>query len=919
MAVSLVEFVEQLVSSHLATEAELRAVRDGLPDAKRSDTQEFARELVRQKMLTAYQATAVYQGKAQSLFLGSYVLLDKLGQGGMGLVFKAEHRHMKRVVALKVLPPSSTKSPDVIKRFHREVEAAARLAHPNIVTAFDAGEANKVHFLVMEFVDGSDLSQVVKKQGPMPHDKAVQCILQAGRGLEAAHAAGVVHRDIKPANLLLDKLGVVKILDMGLARLDEGVGGSGAGMTQTGAIMGTVDYMPPEQALNSKNADARADIYSLGCSLFYLLTGRPPYQGDSLMEKLLAHREHPIPQLRPLCDGLPEPLDAVFQKMVAKNPADRYQTMGAALKDLEASIVAGASTSGLGLQRFAAAPEQDSALASFLQAHSMPEVATSGSGSSPSVPSTSRGLSSASVVSSRRRKGAGLNLKAVLAERRPQVLAGCGAGLLLLCLLGWRLVRTPPVAASRPVAKADSGESVRKRNSASGNRSDESESQDLTSADETASSTDESASSATETGGNATAGIVRLFNGQDLTGWIATGKNGWSVKDGVLVADGSGVGWLGTAREYSDFFLEFEYRLPAGGNSGIFLRAGGKGPVNGSSFVEIQLLDDNHPRYIALPADRKTGGLFGIAPTPDQAGRRPVAPVDQWNLVAIEMSGRRLKVVVNGEQTLNVNLDDFAASMATIRGLIEDSGQIGLQMLGTPVEYRNIQVRLLEPGATVRELIENPRRTPRPGRTKATSVRPANPRQATDGNATPGRGGKGNEATSFRPKDWEGLPDLWTVSPSKIVGTTGKTQLPFNTFLCSRKKYRNFELSCEVQLKQGNSGIQFRSDYVEAARFILKGPQADIGAEFWGSLYGEKTGGMMQQAPKNVVGPILRPNEFNELYVRCIGKHVTIKLNGQTTVDADFADIPDEGFIGWQLHSGLTEVVFQKIVLQELN
>src|SRR6185369_15872591 len=220
MALSVDEFVKMVVASGLLSADELRAVRSEMKDEKqRTDVQEFVRELVRQKKITAYQATNVFQGKATALFLGSYVVLDKLGQGGMGMVFKAEHKTMKRIVALKVLPPNATKSPENVKRFHREVQAAARLTHPNIVAAFDAGEANRVHFLVMEFVDGSDLSQIVKKQGPLPVEKAVQCIVQAARGLEAAHAAGVVHRDIKPANLLLDKSGVVKILDMGLARL----------------------------------------------------------------------------------------------------------------------------------------------------------------------------------------------------------------------------------------------------------------------------------------------------------------------------------------------------------------------------------------------------------------------------------------------------------------------------------------------------------------------------------------------------------------------------------------------------------------------------------------------------------------------------------------------------------------------------
>ncbi len=308
-------FIETLAGSGLMTRADVQTFLTTLPaDRRPADAETLAREMFRQGKLTKFQAQAVFQGKTRGLVVGNYVVLDKLGQGGMGQVYKAQHRKMKRIVAIKMLPSSATKSPDAVKRFQREVEAAAKLSHPNIVTAHDADEANGVNFLVMEHVDGQDLSALVKGRGPLSLAQAVDCAVQAANGLEYAHRQGVVHRDIKPSNLLLDKGGTVKILDMGLARIEDAVGGADDGLTHSGQVMGTLDYMAPEQAFDTHHADARSDIYSLGCTLHYLLTGRAPFAGDSMTQKILAHREQPVPSLRPCGRTCPSGSTGCFRR-----------------------------------------------------------------------------------------------------------------------------------------------------------------------------------------------------------------------------------------------------------------------------------------------------------------------------------------------------------------------------------------------------------------------------------------------------------------------------------------------------------------------------------------------------------------------------------------------------------------------------
>jgi serine/threonine protein kinase/WD40 repeat protein len=266
-----------------------------------------------------------------------YTILERIGQGGMGQVFKALQQRLDRVVALKVVRQDRiSQDKEAIRRFHREARAAAKLCHPNIVTVHDFDEVGDNCFIAMEYVEGNDLYHLVKERGPLSVEQACDLICQVALGLQHSHERGMVHRDIKPANLLLTKahgldpegLGTVKILDMGMARLH------GSGPTESihggedGALMGTPDYMAPEQALQFHDVDIRADLYSLGCTFYFLLTGRPPFDEFPFMKKMMMHQTAPPRSVRELQPKIPPEIDAIVNKLLAKKPEERFQTPG---------------------------------------------------------------------------------------------------------------------------------------------------------------------------------------------------------------------------------------------------------------------------------------------------------------------------------------------------------------------------------------------------------------------------------------------------------------------------------------------------------------------------------------------------------------------------------------------------------------
>ncbi|MEI6773116.1 MAG: protein kinase, partial [Planctomycetota bacterium] len=333
MPVALETFLSQLSSSGIVPEEKLKVVVS--KKASFADGEALARDMIKSRLLTKYQAEQILGGKGKSLTMGKYQILEKIGAGGMGQVYKAFHCSTERIVAIKVILGKGKINPEVVKRFEREVKAAAKLVHSNIITVFDADQADGRIFMVMEYIKGDDLGGLLRKKGQLSVSEVVDYILQAARGLKYAHDHGVIHRDIKPGNILVDSSGNVKIVDMGLAKLEnQGDEKTISMLTAPAAIMGTVDFMSPEQGFSSKNVDARADIYSLGATLFFLLARKVMFPGDSAFEKLLAHRESPIPSLSNSRAGITPDLEIAFTKMVAKKVEDRYASMAEVISTL---------------------------------------------------------------------------------------------------------------------------------------------------------------------------------------------------------------------------------------------------------------------------------------------------------------------------------------------------------------------------------------------------------------------------------------------------------------------------------------------------------------------------------------------------------------------------------------------------------
>jgi len=326
------KFLDLLRRSGLVEEGRLNTIVAQIQQelGPEADGAAIAEKLIASKHITAWQRDLLFEGKYKGFTLANkYKLLGLLGTGGMSSVYLAEHSKMQRLVAIKALPTKRVHDTSYLARFYREAQAAAKLDHRNIVRAYDIDHENDNHFLVMEYVEGRDLQTLVKDVGPIEYDTAAEYIRQAAEGLEHAHQAGLVHRDIKPANLLVDPRGTVKVLDMGLARWDE-YDSEKASLTLTHEenVLGTADYLAPEQGRDSHSVDKRADLYSLGCTLYFLLTGHAPFPDGTLAQRIWKHQNQMPTSIYEDRKDAPPPLVDVCLRMMAKQPEARYQSAG---------------------------------------------------------------------------------------------------------------------------------------------------------------------------------------------------------------------------------------------------------------------------------------------------------------------------------------------------------------------------------------------------------------------------------------------------------------------------------------------------------------------------------------------------------------------------------------------------------------
>lgn len=599
-----------------------------------------------------------------------YRVLRQLGRGGMGIVYQAEHTVMERLVALKVVSRHLLDSPEAVERFGREVRAAARLDHPNIVRAYDAEQADDLQLLVMEYVEGKSLTDVLDRKGPLPISHACQYVRQAALGLQHAHEKGMVHRDLKPANLMLTPKGVVKILDFGLAKLNS-ERKRGSDLTRKDMAMGTPEYMAPEQALDTKSADIRADIYALGCTLYCLLAGRPPFRsadGNDL-QVIMAHIDQdppPVTQFRP---EVPSDLAALLARMLAKAPDQRPQTP----KQVADALAAIGKSAPEKSARYSLAPAVPAPAARRLELTS-----------SPATPFAKLTRADAEAHE--------------LQNERPRwlipIVAVAGALLVGAVVIGLvfslgskRRAETRDVALNN---KSTTEKVAPEPHPAPAPKPVETPPEPPPTQTEPATTPPTPVSPPPVMDG-----YRPLFNGRDLAGWSVVGDGEAftiSPTEPALIAQSAlPISRLQTNQDYADFHLRLEYRVAKrGGLSGLDFRM----PAD-------SLAERPAPAIVIrdAPMTRRMGtGSVIIGPRTaftSKADDEYQKPFGEWNQLVLDAVGPRVRVTLNGTIVSDVNLAGSYQNKDAAPEIRRPFGRIALRADKAEVWYRNIQIKEL--------------------------------------------------------------------------------------------------------------------------------------------------------------------------------------------------------------------------------
>jgi hypothetical protein len=891
----------------------------------------------------------------------------------MGVVYLAHNRLMGRDEVLKVIGRHIMERPGVLDRFLREIRAVARLRHPNIVSAYHATRVGESLVFAMEYVEGLDLSKMVKAKGPLPVAHACHFAYQAALGLQHAHEEGLVHRDIKPANLMLSRKGdkpVVKVLDFGLAKVarEEKVDG---GLTSEGQALGTPDYIAPEQILNAPDVDIRADIYSLGGTLYYLLTGRPPFRANSLYDVYQAHISRDADPLNLVRPEVPAELAALVAKMMAKDPARRFQTPGEVAQALTPFFKRGdAAFKRPGAEVSQAAPP------------------VAGAVSTPTQPATDAGRHTVrakgpaeptvaeprweSLIDIREPETSAEATPAVVPIRRPPwVWPSVGAGVLLLGLFvalaaGVFRVTTPDgdlvfsdlpgngvvtvdgklCTVQRPGGKEPARVSVapgehrvkveldgvevygEEVQIASGEKkwvrvryeprvaarqgNQEAETGGVPTPGP------EVVPSRSEEGREVASGFVPLFNAQNLAGWRTHPKQpgNWRVEDGILIGSGPQASHLYSERgDYKDFRLRVSARINDGGNSGVFVRSSSElaRPANSPRWPDGYEAQINSTHW----NQDRTGSLrAGANGTPVVVVRDSLTPPRQWFELEVVAEGNRIVVLVDGRKTAEY-IDE---------NRLYTVGHIVLQQCDpqSVAEFRRIEIKELNGSGGRRGSI--------------TSV-PDGTDQERAGSPPVSATDRDGFVPLFNGKDrsgWavdRGDPNAWRVEDGHLVAV-GSGDFRRQSFLLSERTYSDFVLRFEFWLPPGSdSGVAIRAEPGEAPSPLElnlrnvpddpRGTHAQTGAFRW------STSGRGVDYLPPIRSDLLRPSStWNEMAIVVEGGSLHATLNGYVVQHVDLGGLsfrPNAlpslkrraGRVGFQSHTGT--VRFRSIEIKELN